>query len=203
MENSLVDIGIKLAHLVATNNPRYPIHIPFNLFNTSKRTTEEWVLSFTTEWEYHNGFYIFQEDTKEMKLFNDLIELILFFKESLVDNYQLESRIDIAAQSSASVLLRSIDKLKETFGEELIDKALEIDPTYAPGWVLKALILSQQADVGARLPNDILEPARDAVDRALELDPNNAAAYAISGDVMLSFERDFAGGGRALEKALE
>ena len=74
-------------------------------------------------------------------------------------------------------------------GEELVNEALRNDPDYAPAWVLKALILSQQGDVGVRLPNEILAEARAAVERALELDPDNAAAYALSGDLMISFER--------------
>ena len=59
-------------------------------------------------------------------------------------------------------------------GEELVDRALEIAPEYAPGWVLKASIHSQQADVGVRLPVEAAPMARAAVDRALELDPASA-----------------------------
>ncbi len=45
--------------------------------------------------------------------------------------------------------------------------------------------------------------ARSAVDRALELDPDNAAAHALSGDIMTSFEQNFAGAKEAFERALE
>ena len=88
-------------------------------------------------------------------------------------------------------------------GEELIDKAIEIDPDYAPAWVLKAHIYSQQGDVGARLPLEAGPLARSAVDRALELDPDNAAAHALSGDIMMSFEQNFADAKGAFERALE
>ena len=88
-------------------------------------------------------------------------------------------------------------------GEELIDKALEIDPDYAPGWVLKALIHSQQGDVGARMPKEIAPLARAAVNRALELDPNDAAAHALSGDLMISYERNFADARAEFDRALE
>lgn len=88
-------------------------------------------------------------------------------------------------------------------GEQLVNRALEIDPGYAPGWVLKAHIHSQQADVGVRLPVEAAPMARAAVDRALELDPGNAAAYALSGDIMVSFERNYAGAEAAFERALE
>ena len=63
-------------------------------------------------------------------------------------------------------------------GEALIDQAIALDPDYAPAWVLKAFIHSQQGDVGARLPAEAFPLARAAVDRALELDPERGAAYA-------------------------
>jgi len=88
-------------------------------------------------------------------------------------------------------------------GEELIDKAIDIDPGYAPAWVLKAHIYSQQGDVGARMPLEAGPLARAAVDRALELDADNAAAHALSGDIMVSFERNFAGAKDAFDRALE
>ena len=88
-------------------------------------------------------------------------------------------------------------------GEELIDKAIEIDPGYAPAGVLKAHIYSQQGDVGARMPLEAGPLARAAVDRALELDADNAAAHALSGDIMVSFERNFAGAKDAFDRALE
>ena len=88
-------------------------------------------------------------------------------------------------------------------GEQLIDQAIGIDPSYAPAWVLKAHIYSQQGDVGARLPREAGPLARAAVDRALELDPANAAAHALSGDIMISFEHDFADAKAAFDRALE
>ena len=88
-------------------------------------------------------------------------------------------------------------------GEQLVNRALEIDPGYAPGWVLKAHIHSQQGDVGVRLPVEAAPMARVAVDRALELDPESAAAYALSGDIMVSYERNYAGAEAAFERALE
>ena len=88
-------------------------------------------------------------------------------------------------------------------GIELIDKAIEIDPAYAPAWVLKAHIYSQQGDVGARPPREAGSLARAAVERALELDPESAAAHALSGDIMMSFEQNYAEAGTFFEKALE
>ncbi|MEJ2298514.1 MAG: tetratricopeptide repeat protein, partial [Woeseiaceae bacterium] len=88
-------------------------------------------------------------------------------------------------------------------GEEMIDRALEIDPGYAPAWVLKAHIHSQQGDIGARPPREAGAMARAAADRALKLDPDSAAAHALSGDIMISFEQNYADAKAAFEKALE
>jgi Tfp pilus assembly protein PilF len=88
-------------------------------------------------------------------------------------------------------------------GEELVNNALAIDPDYAPGWVLKALILSQQGDVGVRPPQEVFGEARAAVDRALDLDPNNASAHALSGDVMISYEKNYRDAGATFERAIE
>ena len=88
-------------------------------------------------------------------------------------------------------------------GEELIDRALAIDPDYAQGWVLNAHIHSQQGDVGARLPHEVAPMARAAVNRALELDPGSAAAHAVSGDIMISFERRYRDAQQAFDTALE
>jgi TolB-like protein/tetratricopeptide (TPR) repeat protein len=87
-------------------------------------------------------------------------------------------------------------------GEALVLQAIDMDSTYAPAWVLKAFIHSQQADVGARLPNEVVPLARVAVDRALELDSENGTAHALSGDLMVSFERDYQGAKAAFERAL-
>jgi len=104
-------------------------------------------------------------------------------------------------QARHTVNLRTHESLLR--GEELVQQAIDLDPDYAPAWVLKAHIFSQQADVGARLPPKVLPQARAAVDRALQLDPNNASAYALSGDLMVSFERDYKGAKAAIERALE
>jgi len=104
-------------------------------------------------------------------------------------------------QARHTINQRTYESLRR--GEELIDEAIRIDPDYAPAWVLKSHIHSQQGDIGARLPRDAFPLAREAVDRALELDPENSAAHALSGDIKISYERDFRGAKADFERALE
>jgi TolB-like protein/Tfp pilus assembly protein PilF len=104
-------------------------------------------------------------------------------------------------QARHTINQRTYESLRR--GEELIDQAIRIDPDYAPAWVLKAHIHSQQGDIGARLPKDAFPLAREAVNRALELDPENSAAHALSGDIKISYERDFKGAKADFERALE
>jgi adenylate cyclase len=88
-------------------------------------------------------------------------------------------------------------------GEAMIDRAIEIDPGYAPAWALKGLILSQQGDVGARPPAEAGAMARASVDRALELDPDSAVAHALSSDIMISFEQNYVDAQAAMDRAME
>jgi tetratricopeptide (TPR) repeat protein len=53
------------------------------------------------------------------------------------------------------------------------------------------------------MPNDIVGPARGATNRALELDPNSAVAHAMSGDLMISYENNYADAREVFERALE
>jgi adenylate cyclase len=104
-------------------------------------------------------------------------------------------------QARHTINQRTIESLFR--GEDLIEKAIALDPGYVPAWVVKAHIYSQQGDVGARPSPEAGALARAAVDRALELDPENAAAHALAGDIMMSFEQDYAGAKTMFERALE
>jgi tetratricopeptide (TPR) repeat protein len=53
------------------------------------------------------------------------------------------------------------------------------------------------------MPRDIIGPAREATNRALELDPNSAVAHAMSGDLMISYENNYADARAEFERALE
>lgn len=68
---------------------------------------------------------------------------------------------------------------------ELLDRALEIDPTYAPAYAQKAIALLLLADFGGsygEIPTaEAVRSSRPLIDRALELDPHLAEAHAVLG----------------------
>lgn len=126
MKHTIIEICTKLATIVAVLNDRYPLYIPFDVINKHTFVTEEWILSFTLTWETHNGFYIYNDVTKEIKLFSGLLEVATYLYDHIIDLDQLNERVDIAAQAEISVLKRSLAKIREVYDEEFIETATGI-----------------------------------------------------------------------------
>ena len=85
--------------------------------------------------------------------------------------------------------------------QQMID-ALQIDPNYAPGWVLLASIYNTQAGNGTRLPDEAYPMAREAIQKALKLDPDYGPAHALLAISMAYNDRNFSGAKREFEIAL-
>jgi len=81
-------------------------------------------------------------------------------------------------------------------------RALELDPGFAPAWAGIADCHNTRANRGMAPPAEATEAARQAALKALELDESLADAHAALG-VVRSRHGDFAGGIRSLEKAIE
>lgn len=86
--------------------------------------------------------------------------------------------------------------------EELIDEALAIEPSYVPGWTLKAAIHATQGDTGAKDVDTAFASAREAAERALQIDPDYGRAHALLADTLISHYWEFEQGRREIEKAL-
>jgi TolB-like protein/DNA-binding winged helix-turn-helix (wHTH) protein/Flp pilus assembly protein TadD len=82
-------------------------------------------------------------------------------------------------------------------------KALAIDPDYAPAWAGLSVTYRYQANVGQRDFDDGMTLARDAVHRALELDENLAIAWASLGQIEFLDAWDWSAAERAIQKALQ
>jgi eukaryotic-like serine/threonine-protein kinase len=81
-------------------------------------------------------------------------------------------------------------------------RALEIDPTYAPVWAGIAYCHNIRAGRGMAPPAEANAQAREAAMRALELDDSLAEAHAALGAVALD-EMDLSGAIRSLQRAVE
>ncbi len=81
-------------------------------------------------------------------------------------------------------------------------RALEIDPTYAPVWAGIAYCHNVRAGRGMAPPAEANAQARAAAMKALELDDSLAEAHAALGSVAVD-ERDFPGAIRSLQRAVE
>jgi len=81
-------------------------------------------------------------------------------------------------------------------------RALELDPSYAPAWAGVARCHNVRASRGMAPPREAVDEAIAAAKRALELDDSLAEAYSELGEA-LTHRREYAAGRRALERAIE
>jgi serine/threonine-protein kinase len=86
---------------------------------------------------------------------------------------------------------------------DLLDRATELQPDFAPAYGAKASVLAPRVYF-RQLPMEQGVPlVRAAIARAFALDPNNGEAYVSLGLVQLFFEWDWAGAERSLRRAVE
>ena len=91
----------------------------------------------------------------------------------------------------------------------LLERALEIDPDYAPAWAEMGLLHLREAESAGFYVrpgwqdryDEAVERAGSALNRAMEIDPALAEAYSRMGSV-LEADWDFDGAMRAIERAL-
>lgn len=83
-----------------------------------------------------------------------------------------------------------------------VQRALEIDPDYAPAWNLLGATYSNQA-ISGQLPfQEAHQLALAAAEKALELDPNFALAYSARAWVAMRYERDYVASASYFQRAL-
>jgi tetratricopeptide (TPR) repeat protein len=84
----------------------------------------------------------------------------------------------------------------------MLERALAIDPEYAPAWGELARVYSTQAGSGDRPAEEVLPLARAAANRALDIDPEFAPAIAHLGLLALTGDRDMKAAAEYYQKAL-
>jgi TolB-like protein/lipoprotein NlpI len=85
----------------------------------------------------------------------------------------------------------------------LYRKALELDPSYAPAWAALAEAIWVPADEGYRDVNAAARESLEAARKAMDLDPQLALAHSMTGNVRLSYYRDWPAADASFKKALE
>jgi tetratricopeptide (TPR) repeat protein len=105
-------------------------------------------------------------------------------------------------QGRASIERGSLaDNLK---GEDYLQQALKLDPTYAPAWAeLSKSRLISYAAFGHTSLQEARPGALDAANQALKLDPQLAAAHAALGQTLYAMDWDWAASEREVKRALE
>ncbi len=86
---------------------------------------------------------------------------------------------------------------------EEFDRALEIDPGWAPAWVGRADSYVLLGNYDFIRPTEAFPAAEAAVQRALELDPGLAAAHTTLGMIRHAHDWDWPGAEREFRRALE
>ncbi|MDQ3042462.1 MAG: winged helix-turn-helix domain-containing protein, partial [Acidobacteriota bacterium] len=86
---------------------------------------------------------------------------------------------------------------------EALEQSVRLDPNYAQGWAglavaHRAIAYSANANIGEEYQKSI-----EAINKALSLDPNISEAYTALCEAKYQYEWDFAGAGRACQRALE
>jgi TolB-like protein/Flp pilus assembly protein TadD len=86
---------------------------------------------------------------------------------------------------------------------ELLDRATELEPGFALAWAEKANVLGPAINFGYVSREQGVAEMHAAVERALELDPELGEAHVALGILRLFYEWDWAGGERALRRAVD
>jgi len=77
--------------------------------------------------------------------------------------------------------------------ETLLERALAIDPVFAPAWTTLSIVYRQQADpFGLRPVDEGNELARQTIQKALAIDPQYGPAYAALAAIEMDYDWDFA-----------
>ncbi|MEE8366860.1 MAG: tetratricopeptide repeat protein [Thermoanaerobaculia bacterium] len=85
----------------------------------------------------------------------------------------------------------------------LIERARNLEPSYAPAWASLARVRFRQADYGDLPRTEGNAQARQAAKRAIELDPNLAEAYTALGFIKMVYDWDWEGADAAIQQALD
>jgi serine/threonine protein kinase/Flp pilus assembly protein TadD len=84
-----------------------------------------------------------------------------------------------------------------------LERATELDSTYAPAYAGLGIVYDYIASFGAEAPGEAWSKTRSFAMKALSLDPTLAEAYMLIGDVKVGYDWDFKGAEKYFRRALE
>jgi TolB-like protein len=126
-------------------------------------------------------------------------------KVSLLGSGSTPRQVDPRAHA-LFVQARQLNRMapKESLDQalELVDRALTIDPLYAPAWDQRAYNFLARANRGLMGEEEATRLAREAIDRTLAADPDFAPAHARRG-VIAAEDGDLETAARHLRRAVE
>src|SRR5437879_8358721 len=88
-------------------------------------------------------------------------------------------------------------------GIEYFEKAIEIEPEYAPAFDQIGLSYVTLSFFGLSSPHETLPKGKAAVTRALEIDDQSAEGHAALANILLYYEWDWAAAGREFKRAVK
>jgi TolB-like protein/DNA-binding winged helix-turn-helix (wHTH) protein/Tfp pilus assembly protein PilF len=96
---------------------------------------------------------------------------------------------------------RNEEGLRKAKGQ--FQRAVEIDPTYAPAYAGLADSYLQLANSGFRPPNETMPKAKAAAQKALEIDPSLAQAHTSLAEIYKDYDWDWAASAREFKRAIQ
>jgi eukaryotic-like serine/threonine-protein kinase len=103
----------------------------------------------------------------------------------------------------ARFLSRTYDPEAERKAFEFVDRAIALDPDYAPAYALRGVMTAESGLMGNRNVAEALETSRRDARKAIALDPNLAAGYLALSESQAMGEWDWQGAEQSVRKARE
>lgn len=96
---------------------------------------------------------------------------------------------------------RGFEKASYEKALDYVNRAIQLDPNYAPAWALCSVVLTDMAGFGLLDNGEAIPRARGDARRAIELDPNSADGYLSLANILINYDFDWSGAQAALNKA--
>jgi len=143
-----------------------------------------------------------QEEISQAVVKSLSIELLGIKKKALVESYAVNPKAHESFQKG-KYFFRQFSPSAHQKAENFWNKAIDIDPDYAPAYTALAGLYCAHAIMGQASYMETYPKARQIVMKAIELDHKLGEAYAVLGFIKVWFEWDLKGAEKILKEAIE